>query len=190
MVSPPRPSKGGAIPLPEYFDVGELVRKAQAALVRQMNAIGVSAQIEAGNDCAELLRLFAEAVTVRRQLHTRDQVSEILNRAADEIRDDDGIFEYETSETIRAQSLMDLLVNAAMCLLDNPDMSLDEVMSACYIVEEQSCEQCGGDVFEDDSGFHHRLEGKRKADVPQDADHAPVPHPRDAAEMVREWVSL
>ena len=74
--------------MPErHYDIAELVNAANAALsLLRMNASGDSndAEIEAGHDCASVLRQFVDLVTADRPnvLYTRDQVSAAANDAA------------------------------------------------------------------------------------------------------------
>lgn len=63
---------------------------------------------------------------------TRDQVS----KAATLIRDDRQLFPFEDSDSIRVNSFIDLAVNATMSLLDQPGMSLDDVIRANWQPED------------------------------------------------------
>lgn len=68
--------------------------------------------------------------------YTRDQVNLALNQAADAIRDDDGIMPYEDSTAIRIQTIVDLLVAVTMRKLDEPGISLDDVMRDNWQADE------------------------------------------------------
>lgn len=60
--------------------------------------------------------------------YSREQVSEAVNAGADLVRDDldvDG----------RDVDLINLIVNAALTLLDEPGLSLDDVIKRCYDTE-------------------------------------------------------
>jgi hypothetical protein len=58
---------------------------------------------------------------------TARQISEALSSAAELVRTDGGLAAGE-----READLIGLVVNAALTLLEQPAVSLDEVMDACY----------------------------------------------------------
>jgi hypothetical protein len=60
--------------------------------------------------------------------YTREQVSEAVNAGADLVRDDLDLGDCDTD-------LINLLVNAALTLLDEPGLSLDDVIRRCYETE-------------------------------------------------------
>lgn len=176
--------------MPErHYDIAELVTAANSVLtLLEIAASGNSndAEIDAGRDCASVLRQLVAAVTADRPnvLYTRDQVSAAANNAANLITD---TFGFESSETIRIHSYIDLTVNGTLALLDDPDLDLDGIMNACWQVDEQSCAICGLPVhLGDDETYLH--DGDSEPD--DDDAHIPIPYPADAAEMVREWISL
>ena len=79
----------------------------------------------------------------------------------------------------KSRTLIDLVVNAAVSLLDEPGMTLDEVINANWQADSQECKVCETPVFQnDDDGSHYT-----------DQDHPAVPVHADAAEMVRGWLS-
>lgn len=68
--------------------------------------------------------------------YTRDQVSAAVNSAAELVLNDEELFPYEDSDSIRIHTFIDLVVNAAMSLLDDPGMSLDDVMNSCWQADD------------------------------------------------------
>jgi hypothetical protein len=60
--------------------------------------------------------------------YSREQVAEALNAGADLVRDG-----LEAGE--RDADLINLVVKAALTLLDEPGLSLDEVIGRCYDAE-------------------------------------------------------
>ena len=62
--------------------------------------------------------------------YTRDEVTGAVNKGADLMLDDEGIFPRETSDSIRVRNIVDLVANAALHLLDNPGARLDDVIEA------------------------------------------------------------
>jgi hypothetical protein len=60
-------------------------------------------------------------------LFTRDQVSTAMNAGADLVRDDPGLQLGDLEIDV-----INLVINAAMTQLDNPTVSLDEVMNENY----------------------------------------------------------
>lgn len=73
----------------------------------------------------------------------RAEFGDALNGAANATLDDKTLFPCEYSDTIRRRSLIDLLVNAAGCLLDKPGMTLDEVMNASWQAEDPDEDAAG-----------------------------------------------
>ena len=63
------------------------------------------------------------------QAYTRDQVSQALNQAADEVL---GEPEYEDSDVIRDQDMINLMVNLAMGFLEHPGKSKAEIIQENY----------------------------------------------------------
>lgn len=60
--------------------------------------------------------------------YTREQVSEAVNVGADLVRDDLDVGDRDID-------LINLVVNAALTLLDEPSLSLDDVIKRCYDAE-------------------------------------------------------
>lgn len=60
---------------------------------------------------------------------TYDTISGVLNGAANDASE---AVDYESEDTIRADSARDLAVNAALYLLDHPDADLHDVIAAQY----------------------------------------------------------
>jgi len=159
----------------------------------QMNSAGDSndAEIAAGHDCASVLRQFVDYVTEHRPNvggYTRGQVSMAANNAANLISSDHRIFRGESSESIRTNSFLDLMVHATVELLGNPDMSLDEIINAHWTLEDQECAVCGVPVGQiGDSTYVHADQEEDNAEL--DSDHNARPEPADATEMVIGWLT-
>ncbi len=68
--------------------------------------------------------------------YTEEAVNRALNQAADLIVDDEGLFPMETGDSIKARTLIDLLVGATMFLLRTPGMTLDDIMNANWQPDE------------------------------------------------------
>jgi len=66
---------------------------------------------------------------------SREVVASVVNQAAELILEDEGIFPFETSRAIATRTLIDLMVNATLVLLDDRRASLDDVMNACWQLE-------------------------------------------------------
>jgi hypothetical protein len=60
-----------------------------------------------------------------KMIYSREQVEQAVNAGADLVRDDLPAGERDTD-------LINLVVNAALTLLDNPGLSLDQVMDGSY----------------------------------------------------------
>jgi len=67
----------------------------------------------------------------------REEIGGIVNQAAEMILEDKQFFPIETSRAIAARSLIDLMVNTTMTLLDNRSATLDQVMDECWQPEEE-----------------------------------------------------
>ncbi len=68
--------------------------------------------------------------------YTRDEVTGAVNKGADLMLDDEGIFPRETSDSIRVRNIVDLVANAALHLLDNPGARLDDVIEANWQADD------------------------------------------------------
>lgn len=88
---------------------------------------------------------------LRRALWTRDQISAALNAGADMVLDDDDLFGMETSDSIRMRSLIDLVVNAIGTVLDDPDVTLDDVILASY--QPTVYDDDGSEISPGDPGY-------------------------------------
>ena len=60
------------------------------------------------------------------QAWTREQISHALNVGADLVLDE--LLQGESSRTIAARSLVDIVVHAQMAALEHPDWDLDEII--------------------------------------------------------------
>ncbi len=173
--------------------LGTLIADANGAIsMLQMNSAGDSndAEIAAGHDCASILRQLVDYVTEHGNAgaYTRERVEWAANAAANMIQDE--VFGFESSETVRIQSHIDVVVNGTLYLLDHPHpgITLNEILNACWQVDDQHCRECGEAVFQDNenAAWHHGRPGAIAYGT--DDDHTPVPEPADAAEMVRGWL--
>jgi hypothetical protein len=63
------------------------------------------------------------------RLYTREEVLDVLNAGANIAQ---GMHTEETDETVYADDMVNLAVNAAEYLLDHPDADTDEVIAAQY----------------------------------------------------------
>jgi hypothetical protein len=71
------------------------------------------------------------------RLYTREEISAALNKGADMVLGRDGDDYCETSATIRDADLVNLTVNAIGEILDDPDISLDDVIGAAYSTDPE-----------------------------------------------------
>lgn len=177
------------------YNLDQLLRMARDAQDMLSDArMGDSndAEITAGQCCADVLDLFVSFENARPNVppppgFSRDQVSQAANRAADMIRGDSRVFTYETSHTIAAQTLIDLVVNATLTLLDDPGLSLDDIIAENWQIDDQSCSECGDPVFVEDNGVSHHGQAGH-IDYDADGDHVAIPEPASETDMVFGWL--
>lgn len=109
--------------------------------------------------------------------YTRDEVSAAVNAGAGLVLSDPDLYISEGS----GNSLVNLAANAMLSLLDNPAMSLNDVIRANWQEEETVCKVCGDGIFPNASGWEH-------GEAP-DEPHEPVPDPDSVVRMVRGWIN-
>jgi hypothetical protein len=116
-------------------------------------------------------------MTEEPRTYTKDEVYAAVNAGADLVLSDD--LELDDG---RDWSLVNLAANAMLSLLENPEMSLDDVIRANWQEEETVCKVCGDGIFQNGNGEWEHGE-------PPDEPHEPVPDPDGVVRMVRGWIN-